>query len=85
VRVLLLLILVAVGSALGVVHMKYRTRMLFSDFQQIQQSLDVYEEELAQLQLEQNTWSDRSRIEKVARSQLGMDFPMRGSIISIKP
>lgn len=84
-RVLLLLILVAVASALGVVYMKHRTRMLFAEFQREQQVIDVYEEELAQLQLEQNTWSERSRIERAARTSLGMAFPARESVISIKP
>ena len=84
-RLILVLIFFAVGSALAVVHMKYKTRMLLSDYQLVQQKLDLYEEQMAQLQLEQNTWSDRSRIEKVARGQLGMDFPPRGSVISIKP
>jgi cell division protein FtsL len=84
-RVLLLLIFIAVASALGVVYMKHRTRMLFAEFQREQQVIDVYEEELAQLQLEQNTWSERSRIERAARSNLDMVFPARESVISIKP
>jgi cell division protein FtsL len=84
-RVLLLLILIAVASALGVVYMKHRTRMLFAEFQREQQVVDAYEEELAQLQLEQHTWSERSRIERAARGSLGMAFPARESVISIKP
>lgn len=84
-RTLLLLIAIAVASALGVVYTKYRTRMLFSDVERLQQSLDAYEEEWGQLQLEQNTWAEHSRIEKMARSRLGMMLPTRESTIYIKP
>jgi len=84
-KVLLILIVMAVASALGVVHMKYRTRLLFADFQRLQQAIDQYDEEWAQLQLEQNTWAERTRIEKAAREKLGMEFPVRDSVISISP
>jgi cell division protein FtsL len=81
----LLLVAVAVASSLGVVYTKYRSRMLFAEIQRLEQSLDEYEEELGQLQLEQNTWAEHSRIERLARTQLGMVLPPRESIIYIKP
>ncbi|MGZ8215810.1 cell division protein FtsL [Methylomagnum sp.] len=84
-RTLLLLIAVAVASALGVVYTKYRSRMLFAEVQRLEQSLDEYDEELGQLQLEQNTWAEHSRIERLARAQLGMVLPPRESTIYIKP
>ena len=82
---LLVLIVIAVASALGVVHMKYRTRLLFSEIQRLQQVNDAYDEALAQLQLEQNRWAERSRIDKEARERLGMMSPDPATIISIKP
>lgn len=84
-RTLLLLVAVAVASSLGVVYTKYRSRMLFAEIQRLEQSLDEYDEELGQLQLEQNTWAEHSRIERLARTQLGMVLPPRESIIYIKP
>ena len=84
-RTLLLLAVLAVASALGVVYTKYRTRMLFADVQRLQQALDAYEEELGQLQLEQNTWAEHGRIERMARTRLGMVLPTRESTIYIKP
>lgn len=84
-RTLLLLIAIAVVSSLGVVYTKYRSRMLFAEIQRLEQSLDEYDEELGQLQLEQNTWAEHSRIERLARTQLGMVLPPRESIIYIKP
>jgi cell division protein FtsL len=85
VRTLLLLVAIAVASSLGVVYTKYRSRMLFAEIQRLEQALDDYDEELGQLQLEQNTWAEHSRIERLARTQLGMVLPPRESIIYIKP
>lgn len=82
---MLMLVVVAVASALGVVHMKYRTRLLFSEVQRQQQMNEAYDEELAQLQFEQNKWSERERIEHAAQSQLGMSLPEPTAIISITP
>ncbi|HAZ41302.1 MAG TPA: cell division protein FtsL [Methylococcaceae bacterium] len=84
-RLLLLMVLIAVASALGVVHMKYRTRLLFSEIQRLQQANEAYDEALAQLQFEQNRQADRERIEREARARLGMNVPDPATIISIKP
>ena len=84
-RMFLLLVAVAVASALGVVHMKYRTRLLFSENQRLQQINEAYDETLAQLQFEQNRWAERERIERQARDHLGMDLPDPSNMISIKP
>jgi cell division protein FtsL len=84
-RRLLCLLLIVVASALGVVYTKYRTRMLFVEVQRLEQELDAYEVEWGQLQLEQNTWAEHSRIERLARSRLEMVLPQRQSIVYIKP
>ncbi|MFZ4652818.1 MAG: cell division protein FtsL [Methylococcaceae bacterium] len=84
-RMFLLLVAIAVASALGVVHMKYRTRLLFSEIQRLQQINEAYDETLAQLQFEQNRWAERERIERQARDHLGMDLPDPANMISIKP
>ena len=84
-RMFLFLVAIAVASALGVVHMKYRTRLLFSEIQRLQQINEAYDETLAQLQFEQNRWAERERIERQARDHLGMDLPDPANMISIKP
>ena len=84
-KIFVLLIVIAVASALGVVYMKHRTRLLFSEIQKLQQMNEAYDEALAQLQFEQNRWGDRERIEREARDRLGMVFPDASSVISIKP
>lgn len=84
-RTLSLLIVVAVATALAVVYTKYRSRMLFAEVQRLEQALDASEEEWGQLQAEQNTWAEHSRIERLAHARLGMVLPTRESIIYIKP
>lgn len=84
-RHFLLLLLIVVASALGVVYTKYRSRMLFAEVQRLEQELEAYEVEWGQLQLEQNTLAEHSRIEKIARSRLSMVLPQRHQIIYIKP
>lgn len=84
-KTLFLLLALVMVSALAVVHMKYRTRLLFSEVQRLQQVNDAYDEELALLQFEQNKWSERDRIDRQAHERLGMGLPDSNSIISIKP
>ena len=83
-RSMLLLIAVLIVSALGVIYAKYRSRMVFTEIQKREQALEAYDVELGQLQLEQNTWAEHSRIERLARTRLGMSLPARESIIYIK-
>lgn len=80
-RSTLILISILVGSALGVIYAKYRSRMVFIEIQRLEQGLEAYEVEFGQLQLEQNTWAEHSRIERLARTRLGMGLPSRESII----
>lgn len=84
-KLVFLLALLVVASALGVVHTKYRTRMVFAEIQRLQQELEVYDVELGQLQLEQNTWAEHGRVERYARSRLDMILPSRESILYIRP
>jgi len=84
-KLLVGLLMLVVLSALGVVYTKYRSRMLFAEIQKLELELDLYEMEWGQLQLEQNTWSEHSRIERLARTRLGMTLPERNAIIYIKP
>jgi cell division protein FtsL len=84
-RSLVVLLVILVASALGVVNTKFRSRMLFAEIQRIEQELEAYDVELTQLQLEQNTWAEHSRIEKLAHGKLGMMMPQRDLILYIKP
>lgn len=80
-RSTLLLVGALILSALAVIYAKYRSRVLFTEIQKLEQALEGFDVELGQLQLEQNTWAEHSRIERLARTRLGMSLPARESII----
>lgn len=70
-----LLMLAVLASALAVVYMRHEGRKLFIDLQALQQVRDDMDVEWGQLQLEQSTWATHSRIDPIAREQLGMAVP----------
>jgi cell division protein FtsL len=84
-RTLVVLLVVLVVSSLAVVFTTYKSRMVFAEKQRLEQELEAYDVEYGQLQLEQNTWAEHSRIEKLAHGSLGMFMPQRDLIIYIKP
>lgn len=73
------------GSALAVIHSKYQSRGLFIEIQRLERELDDYEIEWGQLQLEQTTLAEHSRIERLAYEKLGLIMPTRDQTIFIKP
>ena len=70
-------------SALAVVYTKYRNRVLFVKIQRLERQLEAYEIEWGQLQLEQTTWAEHNRIERLAR-RLGLVLPQRDAIVYLK-
>ena len=82
VPVLLVALLV---TALAVIYSKYQSRQLFVEIQKLERELDFYTVEWGQLQLEQTTLAEPNRIERLARSKLGLVMPVREKIVYIKP
>jgi cell division protein FtsL len=74
-RVNLLLLAVLVACALSLVTSRHQARKLFVELEQRQAQARAYDVEYGQLQLEQSTWATPARVEKIARSTLGMDLP----------
>ena len=72
---LAILLLAAVGSAIGVVHARQESRRLFVALNALETVRDELDVEFGRLQLEQATWAEPQRIERIAREQLGMLFP----------
>ncbi len=72
---LAILLLAAVGSAIGVVHARQESRRLFVAFNALEAARDELNVEFGRLQLEQATWAEPQRIERIARDDLGMLFP----------
>jgi cell division protein FtsL len=74
-RVNLLLLALVVGCGVSLVTSRHQARKLFVDLERGQVEARSYETEYGQLQLEQSTWAMPARVEKIARSSLGMELP----------
>ncbi len=82
-RANLLLLVLAIVSALGVVTSQHKARKLFVELQKEKDRAQQMEVEWGQLQLEQSTWAMPVRVEKVAATKLQMQLPKNGQIRSI--
>ena len=78
------LLLVVIVSALAVVYAKYKSRQLFGEIRQLERQLYDFEVEWGQLQLEQTTWAERNRIERLAHKRLKMVVPSHDSITYLR-
>ena len=74
-RVNLLLLSLLVACGVSLVTSRHQARKLFVDLERGQAEARNYETEFGQLQLEQSTWAMPARVEKIARSSLGMELP----------
>jgi cell division protein FtsL len=72
-------------TALAVIYSKYYSRLLFIDIQKQERELDLREVEWGQTQLELTTFAEQNRVEAVAREKLKLVLPVHEKIIYIKP
>lgn len=79
--VALVLLVVAVGSAVGVIYSKHKSRRLFIELQELQQQRDQLNTEWGRLQLEQGAWATHGRIERIARERLEMRMPSQSDVV----
>jgi len=82
-RVNLLLLAVAIASALSLVTARHQSRKLFVELDHAQADARGFDTEYGKLSLEQSTWGMPSRIEKIAREQLKMQLPDAGRIEAV--
>ncbi|MCW8854473.1 MAG: cell division protein FtsL [Gammaproteobacteria bacterium] len=78
------LLLMVMGSAIGVVYTKHESRKLFVELQQLNREIDELNIDWGRLQLEQSAWSSHGRIEKMARKRLNMELPAADKVVYIK-
>ena len=76
--------LLVLASALLVIEMRHRNRLLFAELQTLQTEQDRLNIEWDQLLLEQGAWSEHRRIENLARTRLGMAMPRTDQIVMLR-
>jgi len=84
-RVNLVLLALVVACGISLVTSRHQARKLFVDLERAHAEARNYETEYGQLQLEQSTWAMPSRVEKVARSSLGMELPNAARVEIVPP
>ncbi len=83
--VLIFVLLLSVGSALGVVYTRHETRLLAVELGALEAQQDEGLEEWSRLQIEQGWLADASQIERKAREVLQMRQPDETQILVIRP
>ncbi len=76
-----ILLAMVVGSAVGVVYSKHKSRRLFIQLQELEQERDQLKTEWGKLQLEQGAWATHGRVERIARERLEMRMPTQGDVV----
>lgn len=82
---LLLLVAATIATALAVVQTKHRHRQLFIELTRLERERDELNIDFGRLQLEQATWAETSRIERIARTRLNMRTPQGDALQVIRP
>lgn len=82
-RLNLLLMILALASAIGTVASNHRARKMYAEIEREQSRMRDLEVEWGQLQLEQSTWAGHARVEQIARNKLHMKPPGAAQVISI--
>ncbi len=70
-------------SAFSVVYTKDLHRRLFIQYQNLQQDKAQAISRFSKLLLEQSTWSTQSRVQRIARDDLGMQLPSAKDIVLV--
>ena len=78
------LAVVCVLSAMALIYTKHESRKLFVELEQLTNERDELNIEWGQLQIEQSTWANHARIEKVATDDLSLLRPQPTEIYVIE-
>lgn len=81
---IVVLMSVALGTALAMVYTKHQSRNLFIELQALQMERDDLGIEWEQLQLEQSTLSTEAVVDHAARARLNMIVPATDAVVYIK-
>lgn len=85
-RHLLLAVLVVanIATALLIVRDRHEHRQAFVELSQLEKARDALNIEFGRLQLEQATWAESNRVDQVARTRLGMEFPRTEDVVVLR-
>ncbi len=83
-KLLVVMILAVLVSAVGVIEAKHQSRKRFVALQALEKVRDQMNVEWGQLQLEQGTWATHSRVERIAREKLRMVNPKMGEVVIVE-
>ncbi len=85
-RHLLLTVLVAanIATALLIVRDRHEHRQAFVELSRLEKARDALNIEFGRLQLEQATWAESNRVDQVARTRLGMEFPRTEDVVVLR-
>ncbi len=84
-RIVTVLAVLVLVSALAVVYTRHEARKLFVELDTLQKQRDEMNVEWGRLQIEQSTLATNGRIEKYARKKLSMVTPEYEQIIIVRP
>ncbi len=73
--VLVVEVCVVLVTTFGIIGVTYQTRRQFSQLEQLRGEQRLMQEEWGKLLLEESAFSSPSRVERIAREQLGMVLP----------
>ncbi|AFT71762.1 Cell division protein FtsL [Alloalcanivorax dieselolei B5] len=79
------LLILVVGSALGVSYTVHEARRLTDESQRLQRRQAQLETQWGQLLLEHSTWGSYARVESLAREKLGMKVPTTDERVLTRP
>lgn len=74
------LLLAVVATGVAIVWARHQDRVAFVELSKLQNERDALNVDFGRLELEQATWASPSRIEQIARGQLGMISPPASSV-----
>ena len=64
-----------IASAIGVVQVRHEGRQRYIELRSLHAERDELNVEYGRMQLEQATWAEMSRVERMAREELGLVQP----------
>ena len=82
--VLMVVVSLCVGSALGLVYARHQSRKHFYELEALESERDRLDTEWGRLQIEQSTLASHGRVERMAGEKLKMHQPDTDEVVYVK-